>query len=133
MRSGYKLEQKKRALVRIQTMKTTASTLGFYILFLAILPSLVHLIETKKDGHQSTSLCLAANSCENKSGNSKDDDRSNSKRTPFFGCPKMHVVIPTAPVLTSKPAFNVQHLSYYSYPGVLSSYTSVWHPPKVTL
>ena len=114
-------------------MKITASILGVYILFLAVLPSLVHLTGPSKKNSHGTSFCLCSNSCDNKPVPSKEGERPNSKRTPFFGCPKMHVVIPAEPVLICKPVFNGNYVVHYTDPGVFTSYSAVWHPPKAVL
>ena len=110
-------------------MKIFAGIFSFYILFLAVFPSFMNL-KAEESAKQVKNSCCHSMNCEKKKAEQKtDNDCPKGKCTPFFGCTKMHVVIPTASVIPSAPDYSDFHISH-APSQYFSPLTSVWHPPK---
>lgn len=110
-------------------MKYFAGLFSFYILFLAVFPTFLNL-KSKESSKQIKHTCCHSENCEKKKEDQKSDNNCpKGKCTPFFGCTKMHVVIPNAFVIPSEPDYSDFYGLLFPTP-YFSPLTSVWHPPK---
>jgi hypothetical protein len=112
-------------------MKIFAATLVFYILLLSVIPVLSSFKVTGKKEQCQKTCCHLSKPCEKKSDNKKDKGCPQGQCSPFFGCTKMQIVIPTFAALTSKQIVLDEGNSFFVQSYVSTSLASVWHPPKV--
>ncbi len=112
-------------------MKIFAATLGFYILLLSVIPVLSNFKVTGKKEQCQKTCCHLTKSCEKKSDNKKDKGCPQGQCSPFFGCTKMQIVVPTFAALISKQIVLGERISFFVQSYVTTSLSSVWHPPQV--
>lgn len=107
-------------------MNLFAPTLGLYIAFLALFPAMIGS-NTRSQRH-----AVAANShpCQ-KRYPSGTDQGSSKKCTPFFGCPKTHVVIPSTPVANPNFLSLEEQNVVYLATGLSRGFYEAWVPPKI--
>jgi hypothetical protein len=107
-------------------MKIVSSTLGLYILFLALLP----VILTPNDNGKKHTISSVSHSCQ-KQFPSKTTQGSTKRRTPFFGCPKTHVVVPSS--VDAGPIFVTLEKQDFVYvaSNLSQGFYETWLPPKI--
>jgi len=109
-------------------MRTFAFIFSFYILFLAVLPSLAMSVSKGKPACCQKTCCHKCKSTQNSKNNQSDNPKGNC--TPFFGCSNIQVVVPQT---EKSPSINVIYIQKYtSYTESFTSdfYAESWHPPK---
>ncbi|MCX6290816.1 MAG: hypothetical protein NT126_03540 [Bacteroidetes bacterium] len=112
-------------------MKLFAAFFSFYILFLTVSPSFL-IMKVEKKEHCRKERCHASKPCEKKSDHKKEKSCPKGQCTPFFGCVKVQVVIPSFVVLSDKQPVQKKTFAFFVESYSSASLASIWHPPQVS-